>query len=168
MRSSSSKMSWFEITIHFYSWKINSLSWWYITKLAQVVVQSRLCRYSFYQTNCCQSCSFSNKWLTHQSWFQCCWAVFSQGGEGAGSGGAYPGGRRCIGAVQGCPMELWTRLVGVMEIVATGEQEEAGRALLGSLLHRCRIIDKRHWQIFTITTHVLTNDHRSAGQSACS
>ena len=41
-------------------------------------------------------------------------------------GGAYPGGRRCIGAVQGCPMELWTRLVGVMEIVATGEEEEGG------------------------------------------
>ena len=52
--------------------------------------------------------------------------MFSQGGEGAGSGGAYPGGRRCIGAVQGCPMELWTRLVGVMEIVATGEKEEGG------------------------------------------
>jgi len=30
-------------------------------KNCQVVVQSRLCRYSFYQINCCQSCSVSNK-----------------------------------------------------------------------------------------------------------
>jgi len=30
-------------------------------KNCQVVLQSRLCRYSFYQTNCCQSCSYSNK-----------------------------------------------------------------------------------------------------------
>ena len=27
-------------------------------KNCQVVVQSRLCRYSFYQSNCCQSCSY--------------------------------------------------------------------------------------------------------------
>merc|ERR1712080_448083 len=32
-------------------------SCWDKFKNCQVVVQSRLCRYSFYQTNCCQSCS---------------------------------------------------------------------------------------------------------------
>ena len=37
------------------------------------------------------------------------------GASDGGEGGAYPGGRGSIGAVQGCPPELWTRLVGVME-----------------------------------------------------
>ena len=46
--------------------------------------------------------------------------------QDGGKGGTYPGGWGSIGAVQGCPMELWTRLVGVMEIVATGEEEEGG------------------------------------------
>ena len=40
--------------------------------------------------------------------------------QDGGKGGTYPGGWGSIGAVQGCPRELWTRLVGVMEIVATG------------------------------------------------
>ena len=39
--------------------------------------------------------------------------------QDGGKGGTYPGGWGSIGAVQGCPPELWTRLVGVMEIVAT-------------------------------------------------
>ena len=50
-----------------------------ISNPPQVVVQSRLCRYSFYQTNCCKSCSYSNKWLSHRYWmsskvfiYQCC------------------------------------------------------------------------------------------------
>ena len=40
--------------------------------------------------------------------------------QDGGKGGTYPGGWGSIGAVQGCPPELWTRLVGVIEIVATG------------------------------------------------
>ena len=54
--------------------------------------------------------------------------------QDGGKGGTYPGGWGSIGAVQGCPPELWTRLVGVMEIVATGGR--GGVAWLLSVLHR--------------------------------
>ena len=47
--------------------------------------------------------------------YQCCVFPIVEWASDGGEGGAYPGGRGSIGAVQGCPTELWTRLVGVME-----------------------------------------------------